>query len=244
MKYTFTLLLVCLLLGLNAQQNWNWGNRERVKGNGEVTTEARDVRSFDGLEICCSLQVEVSQGSSQSVRVEAESNLLPYIKTEVMGGHLKIGFDGKVDIKSNEKIMVYVTVPVLDYVEASSASKVVSMRSFTGDELEINASSAAYVDFDFSGERVRLNASSGSKIELDGKGSRIKAGANSGAKIRAGDFVASRADARANSGAKVTVNAADELDADASSGGGVRYLGSPRSVDANKSSGGSVRKVE
>lgn len=244
MKYSFTLLLVCLMFGLNAQSNWNWGNKEKVKGNGDVATEERDVRSFDGIKVCCSLTVEVAQGNNQSVRVEAESNLLPYIKTEVMGGRLEIGFKDKVNIKSNEKIKVYVTVAELDYIGASSSSKVLSKTAFSGDELELDASSAAFIGFEFSGDRVRADASSGSKIELSGRGTRIRAGASSGAKVRAGDFAAARANANASSGGGITVNVSEELDANASSGGGVRYQGSPRSVDANKSSGGTVRKVD
>ena len=246
MKYSFTLLLFCLMFGLNAQQNYSsgWGNREKVRGNGDVTTEERDVRSFDGIQVCCSLQVELRQGSSQSVRVEAESNLLPYIKTNVVGGRLEVGFKDKVNIKSNEKIIVYVTVPEIEYIGASSSSKVVSKTAFTGDELELDASSAAFIDFEFSGDRVRADASSGSKIELSGRGTRIKAGASSGAKVRAGDFAAATGNADASSGGGVTVNVSEELDANASSGGGVRYHGSPSSVDANRSSGGSVRKID
>ena len=99
----------------------------------------------------------------------------------------------------------------------------ISRDAFTGEELEVDASSAAYVEFEFSGDLVRLDASSGGKIELSGKGSRIKAGASSGAKIRAGKFIASRGNADASSGGGVTVHVTGELDANASSGGGVRY---------------------
>ncbi len=232
------------MFGLTAQQNYGsgWGSREKVRGNGDVTTESRDVRSFDGITVCCNLKVEVRQGS-QSVKVEAESNILPYIKTNVIGGRLEVGFKDKVNIKSNEPIVVYVSVPQLEYIGASSSGKIVSRDAFTGEELEVDVSSAAYVEFDFSGDMVRLDASSGGKIELSGKGSRIKAGASSGGKVRAGKFIASRGRANASSGGGVTVHVTGELDANASSGGGVRYEGSPESVDANKSSGGSVRKV-
>jgi hypothetical protein len=46
----------------------------------------------------------------------------------------------------------------------------------------------------------------------------------------------------ASSGSHVTVNVTGRLDADASSGSEVRYLGSPTLGDINESSGSSVRR--
>jgi hypothetical protein len=245
MKFVFTLLTCCLVLGLSAQQNYSsgWGNQEKVRGNGEVTSEDRAVAAFSGIQVCCSLVVEVRQGASQSVKVKAESNVLPYVETTVIGGRLEVGFKDNVNLKANEKIVVYVTVPELDYVSSSSSSSVISQSAFTGEELELKVSSSGFINFDFAGDMVRADASSGGRIELRGSGNNIKAAASSGAKVRAGDFTAVKGKASASSGGGVTVNVTDNLDAKASSGGGVRYQGEPASVSADKSSGGSVRKV-
>ncbi|MEM6770832.1 MAG: DUF2807 domain-containing protein, partial [Bacteroidota bacterium] len=155
MRYSLSILLICLVFGLNAQ---NWGGKNRVRGNGEVTTEQRDVKSFDGIKVCCSIKVEVTQGSSASVTVEAESNILPYVKTDVMGGYLQVGFTGKASINSTKPIIVKVTAPSLEYIGASSSSKVVSTSTFSGDELELDASSSGKIYFNFSGDLVRADA--------------------------------------------------------------------------------------
>jgi len=245
MKFVFTLLTFCLTLGLGAQHNYNsgWGNQEKVRGNGEVASEDRAVAAFSGIKVCCSLVVEVRQGATQSVKVKAESNLLPYVETSVIGGRLEVDFKRKVNIKANEKIVVYVTTPELDYVSSSSASSVIGKSAFSGEELELRVSSAGFVDVEFSGDLVRANANSGGRIELSGSGANLKAVASSGAKVQAGDFVAATGKASASSGGGVKVNVTDNLDAKASSGGNVRYQGKPASVAADKSSGGSIRKV-
>lgn len=238
MRQFFTLLLLLTLTaGISAQ---NWGNRTRVKGNGETITQERDVPSFSGIKACCSFDVEVRQGAP-GVRVEAESNLQEYIKTEVSGGRLMIGFTDNVNISNHKPIRIYVTMNELDWVKASSSSKIAFKGAFTGDDLEVDVSSSANVSgLNFSGGDIRLEASSSGKIELAGTGNQIRAKASSSGRIMAGDCKVKNGRVAASSGANIYLNVSGELDASASSGGTVRYQGSP-SVDADTSSGGSVR---
>ncbi len=238
MRQLFTLLLVlAFTAGVAAQ---NWGNRTRIKGNGDVTTKTRSVAAFTGIQTCCSFYVEVSKGAP-GVRVEAESNLQEYVKTEVSGGRLTIGFTDNINISNHEPVRVYVTMNELDYVKASSSSRIEFSGAFRGNDLEVKVSSSAdIVGLDFSGEDIRLEASSSGKIELAGSGESIRAKASSSGRIKAGDCRVKRGRAAASSGGGIYLYVTEQLDADASSGGTVRYGGSPR-VDSDTSSGGSVR---
>jgi hypothetical protein len=237
MRQFFTLLLVvAFTAGVTAQ---NWGNRKRVKGNGETTTQERKVSSFSGIKACCSLKVEVSKGAP-GVRVEAESNLQEYIKTEVSGGRLIIGFKDNVNIGNHKPINVYVTMNELDWVKASSSSRIAFKDAFRGNDLEVDVSSSANImGLEFSGGYIRLEASSSGKIELAGTGNKIRAKASSSGKIAAYDCKVKDARASVSSGARIHLNVSGDLDASASSGGTVRYQGSP-SVDSDTSSGGSI----
>ena len=166
MRQLFTLLFIlAFTAGISAQ---NWGNSKRVKGNGDVKTEERNVSSFSGIQACCSFNVEVRNGAP-GVRVEAESNLQQYIKTEVSGGRLSIGFTGNVNISNHKPIRVYVSMNELDFVKASSSSKIVFKDAFRGDDLQVRVSSSAdIIDLEFSGGEIRLDASSSGSIELAG----------------------------------------------------------------------------
>jgi hypothetical protein len=70
----------------------------------------------------------------------------------------------------------------------------------------------------------------------------FKAEASSGSSIDADQLKAQRVKADVSSGATIKCNVEEELIAEASSGGSVKYSGSPKMVDVDKSSGGSVRK--
>lgn len=241
MRQLFTLLLLCVVMSLSAQWNYGGGNSKKIKGNGDVETQSRNLDGFDGVSTCCNINVELRQGSFD-VEVKAESNLMQYILTEVSGRRLKIGFKDRVNIKTNEKITVYVSLPELEYVSASSSGEVYCKGEFSGDALEMNVSSGAYLEMSFTGNEVDADASSGGRMDVKGAGTFVRAEASSGGSVRAGGFAAKRARCNSSSGGGVSVSVSEELDADASSGGSVRYSGSPGNVDSKTSSGGSVRR--
>ena len=239
MRHFLILLLITSTLSLSAQ--WGGWSRKTVKGNGDLTTETRDLTGFDGVSTCCNIDVELTQGSF-GVRVEAESNLQEHLKTEVRGGRLIVGFKDNVNVKTREQITVYISLPELEYVGASSSGEVITTGSFTGEELEVDVSSGARVKLDFSGESLRANASSGGRMSLRGAAGRFKANASSGGSVDAAKYAVKNARCNASSGGGVTVKVSGTLDANASSGGRVRYTGEPTDVDSEASSGGSVRK--
>ncbi|MFT6000842.1 MAG: hypothetical protein ACI81P_003307 [Neolewinella sp.] len=236
MRLLLLILVVAFTAGITAQ---NWGNRKRIKGNGDTTTQERKVSSFSGIQACCSFNVEVRKGAP-GIRVEAESNLQEYVKTEVSGGRLTIGFKNNVNISNHKPIRVYVTMNELDWIKASSSSSIVFKDAFRGDDLEVDVSSSANITgLKFSGGDIHLEANSSGKMELAGTGNKILAKASSSGKIAAFDCKVKNARASVSSGAKINLNVSGTLDASASSGGKVRYQGSP-SVDSDTSSGGSV----
>lgn len=246
MKYILTFLFLCCLTGVQAQNTYKsgWGgNMDRVRGNGELVTRERETRDFDGVETCCGLRVELTKGNQHAVRVAAESNVQEYVLTEVTGGRLEVRLKKNLNLKTKEDIVIYVTMPDLTYAGASSAGDLICMSAFSGKDLELEASSGGNVKVEFTGSRVRAKASSGGDIELSGSGETIRADASSGGDVKAKNFAAQEGDADASSGGGVSVRVSDKLKVDASSGGGVKYYGSPAEIDSDRSSGGSVRKA-
>lgn len=237
MRQVLTLLLLTTALTLSAQ----WSSRKTIKGNGEVRTETRNVDGFDGISTCCSIDVVLTKGSF-SVKVEAESNLQEYIKTNVQGDRLEIGFKSNINVKSHKQVTVYVSLPELEFIGASSSGKVTTESSFSGKEMKVDVSSSAKVQLDFSGDYLYANASSSGGISLKGSSASFKANVSSGGKVSAEGHQAKDARCNASSGGGVIVKVSGQLDANASSGGRVRYLGNPSDVDSDTSSGGSVRR--
>ncbi|OAV43221.1 head GIN domain-containing protein [Lewinella sp. 4G2] len=241
MRILYTLLLVTLFTTASTQaQNWGWN--KTIRGNGEVTEDKRDLEDFDGIKACCSMNVEITQGNEFSVLIKAESNLMEYIETKVLGTTLDIGFRDKVQVRQKENIEVYITMPELTKVDASSSADIYTKGSFRGETLRLESSSGSKVRVMFSGEAARIDASSGGEVIVKGTINRLRAEASSGANVDATEATAQEVDADVSSGADIEIHVTEKLRADASSGGSIRYSGTPAQVNSDASSGGKVRK--
>ena len=245
MKFLLTLLAFLSVTFLSAQVEVNNGSwfgwsGDRVRGNGEVITDTRDLDGFTGVDACCSFEIKIAQGDF-AVRVEAESNLQEFIETRVSGKTLHIKYTDKANFKSTAPIVVYVSLPELELIDASSSSNITGTTPFTGDELTLDVSSSADITLTYTGKRVDIDASSSGRIDLKGKTGRIRAEASSAGKVDASDLETDEAVADVSSGARIEVKVNNSLRADASSGGSVEYGGSPSDVVTDTSSGGRVR---
>ncbi|ELR73573.1 hypothetical protein C900_02658 [Fulvivirga imtechensis AK7] len=202
--------------------------------------EERNVGAFHEIRTGQAIDVYLKPGTRESVRVEAKGISLRDVLTEVSGGRLKIHLDhGR---HSSHSVKVYVTFVKLDHISASSASGVFTEGTIKGDRLEINVSSAADVEVTAEMNEINVSVSSSGDLELKGRTKYLEISASSAGGVDAFDLAADNVRVRASSAgsAKVTVN--KEIDAHASSGGSIRYRGSPERSQTDSSSGGSVRK--
>jgi hypothetical protein len=116
-----------------------------IEGNGNLETESRTAVPFTSIANETSFHVAYVQGDEYIITVEAESNILPYIETDIRGGALEI------KTISGIHCLRYTTQPVIT-ITAPSISELVSSGS--GDIV------AAGLD----GEEVRLVASGSGDI--------------------------------------------------------------------------------
>jgi len=186
-----------------------------------VQAQSRNQEVLDKLEITVS-------GDTLTARIE--SNFLEFI----LGGGLVGQFLG-----GGNAATIHITLPVLAAVNASAGADV-DVTAPKGD-LAVDVSSGADVSIVQAAlGKLTVHASSGSDAELSGTCDSIEASVSSGASIDAEDLICASAVAEASSGGGISVHATASLKANASSGGDIDVMGSPKQTDINRSSGGSV----
>lgn len=79
-----------------------------TSGSGNIVTENRTVEPFDEIVVGGSFDVEVRIGPNAELKVEADDNVLKYIKTTVSGNSLKIRTENNHGF-SNVHMKVYIT---------------------------------------------------------------------------------------------------------------------------------------
>jgi len=212
-----------------------------LKGNGHVVEEIRDVDEFDGVKASRGINVYITQGDEIKVVVRADDNLLDAIETKVERDVLMVRSTAM--IRNAESFKVFVTVPRLEVIHASSGSNVFSETEIKSDNLDLASSSGANLTLDLDAEDVYASASSGANIKLDGAAGDFEAKVSSGANIKAGDLKAGNAELKASSGGNIWISVQKQMEARASSGGNIHYTGQPSDINVNTSSGGNVIKM-
>ena len=140
------------------------------RGSGNVVTETREVSGFHAIEVEYPAQVFVSQGSRESLEIEAEDNLLPNLKTEVRNGRLEIFYrreNGK-HVNPTKTVKINIVVKDLDQVDFSSAGEL-SVEKLKTDNLDVSLSGAGNLHLD----DVQLR---GLGVSLSGAGSMTASG--------------------------------------------------------------------
>jgi hypothetical protein len=117
------------------------------RGSGNVVSETREVSNFHAIEIDYPAEVIVRQGSQESLKIEAEDNLLPNLKTEVRGGTLEIFYrrEGGKHVNPTKVPQITIVVWNLDDVAFTSAGEL-TIEGLTGDNLDVSLSGAGDLD--------------------------------------------------------------------------------------------------
>ncbi len=215
--------------------------RPSIRGSGNIITQKRTVGNFKGLSAATSIEVDVKIGSTYEVTVEADDNVVDYIKTEVVGGTLKIRYADNTSLR-NANVTVHITVPTLEKLSASSSAKIVVDGILTNtSKIEFDASSSAEIEATVDAPQIAADANSSADITLKGKTQNFKVEVSSSADINAEDLLTENTTAEASSSGTAHVHASIKLDGKATSSGLVKYRGGA-AVTKSESSSGSVEK--
>lgn len=216
------------------------GVKAQTRGNGNVTTQERQVAAFDAIKVGCAIKLYISQGDQQLIRVETDDNLQDRIITKVSNGTLNLECD---NVKDATKMDVYVTAVKLSKLDASGASKVIGETPVKNDVFGLYISGAAKVNMNletgiFNNETsgaasstITLNAKSANtevsgagNLALKGTAEKHKTEVSGAGNLKAMEFVTDYTDAEVSGAGNARVMARKQLKADLSGAGNLTYF--------------------
>lgn len=204
-------------------------------------SDVRSVGSFNGVKAGEAVDVYLKKGDKESVRVEVTGTDASNVLTEVSGGYLRVHMrDGRY---KNRSVKVYVNYVSLSKIHASSAANIFSEGTIKADDLDISTSSAGSIEISIHANSVKVEASSAGDVVLEGKARELDVDVSSAGEVDAYSVNCEVVRASASSAGSVKISVSKELSGRASSGGSIRYRGSPAKTNTDSSSGGSVKKA-
>lgn len=111
-----------------------------IEGNGNIRTEEREATSFNAIANETSFHVVYVQGVEYSITVEAESNIMPFIETDIRGGTLEINtIRGTHCLRYGTQPVITVTAPFITELVNAGSGDIVAGK-LEGEEVKIVAS--------------------------------------------------------------------------------------------------------
>jgi len=216
---------------------------QRITGSGNVVKENRDnVPSFNEISVSGSMDVYVSKGATQSITIEGDDNIIPYVELEVKGSDLNIGMRRNYNYNFRKSLKIYITVPEVVGVSLTGSGdlKMEDEFSVTRDvKVSLTGSGNLYARFKAPNVGARLTGSGDLYIAGETRDFNIVI---TGSGDVDGDNLMSEATKVSISGSgDASVHASVDLDVKISGSGDVTYKGSPN-VNSKISGSGSVRK--
>jgi len=232
------------------------------RGSGRMATEQRNVSGVIGVSLATAGELFIETGTTESLRIEAEDNLIPLIQTDVHDGVLTIQNRQPGHTRFTRSVHYYLTVNNLNSISISSSGDIqapdlraerfaisvsssgdLKMGDLQTDALTVNIFSSGDVTMGVLNARlldVNIN-SSGNLSVGGGEVKRQNIVINSSGDYMAQNLASDESSVSLNSSGDATIRVRNQLTANLNSSGDLHYLGNPTANISKSSSGDIIR---
>ncbi len=230
MKKNLLLVLVCVLLpwALHAQN-----------------TVVRKVSGFNKLSVYGDIVIYIIKGKTESLEIEIPDEIAPNkITTLVEEKELKIKSSAGL-LSNKKKIKAYLTYKDLIALTAGGSAEIEAPDSvIKTDRLVLSAYTGATMDLTVDVKYIVAEVSENAVISIDGFTNNEEVTSSTGGVYSAFDLEAEDATVKAVTKGFAKIHSTMSLNATATSGGWIGYMGEPKYKFFTPKLGGKIEKVE
>ena len=244
----FALAATSFVIASSAQAwSFNFGSGERVIGSGEITSETRDLGSFDGISLSGGFKVLVRQSSTAKVELKADINLLALIETKVVDGSK--GRTLEISPKRGYNLATTVTpVITLDMAQLRAMSIAgsgdVRVEAMKTPSVEASIAGSGNIHFtDLESDRLGLRVAGSGDITAIGRTDKLDVSVAGSGDVKLRGLVAQDVKVSIAGSGDAQVQAIKTLKVSVSGSGDVGYIGSPE-ISMSVAGSGKVRKLQ
>jgi hypothetical protein len=214
---------------------------EDVRGNGQKTTEKRDLAGFERVAVRGEIDVHATVGPAWSVAVTIDSNLHEHVVTRVKDATLYVETARGVDLHYRGDAYVTVTLPELRALGTNGSADAV-VEGGRGD-LELATSGSGDIRWRGEAARLEVSTSGSGEVTLSGKAESFVARTSGSGDVRARELTVRDAEVRTSGSADVDLTlTGGVLKAWTSGSGDVTWYGDAEVSEKHEAGSGEVRR--
>ncbi|MBI4672111.1 MAG: DUF2807 domain-containing protein [Chloroflexi bacterium] len=202
-----------------------------TRGSGNVVTETRAVSGFNSVTLAGFGDLNITQGETESLMIQAEDNILPYITTEVKDDVLTIGLKSginNVSLSPTNPVKFELAVKTLNSIQLAGAGNITT-SALKSETLNLTTSGAGSLNMQqLQVKQLEVVVSGAGSVTLAGSSDTQTASLTGLGSYNAGDLQSQRASVTISGAGSATVWAKESLTAQISGAGSISYYGEPQ----------------
>jgi hypothetical protein len=212
-----------------------------VKGSGHKITETHKMGDFTQIDISGGFKVNLKQDSSMVVSINADDNLMKYIRTSVDGDRLRI--ETRRNLCGSGEMVINIGVKNLEKIKTSGAIDLTSDGKLVTKDLSLDLNGGSKVNMELDAANLNTEGSGASEINLKGQATSHKVHLTGSGKIYALDFVVGSYDIETTGASECEINVLHDLNVNTTGASEIKYRGNPTNVNSHKTGASTLTKV-
>ena len=209
--------------------------------------EDRHLSGFNAVGLGGSFDVYITQGSTESVKVEAPENILSHIITEVDNGVLKIynkndSFHWGDLFGNHQKIAVYVVAKDLNAISVSGSGDIFFKEGIRTNTLRLKVSGSGDMIGRVEVRSLETGISGSGDVKISGRADNSAVSVSGSGDFEGRGLITENTTVRVSGSGDASINASGSISAAISGSGDVRYTGGAKNVMSSKSGSGDVER--
>lgn len=160
--------------------------------------ETRNIDTFTKLAFRVPGKLYLKQGSPQKVELEGPADVLKEIETEVSGGKLSIGKEGRWmnwNWGDDDKIIAYITVKDIEAISVSGSGDLIGQGKFTSGDMKLNVSGSGSLEIEVAANgNMEADVSGSGDVFLKGSCNNFDSDVSGSGKVTLSIAIRDRAD--------------------------------------------------
>ena len=208
--------------------------------------EDRHLSGFNAVHLAGSFDVYITQGATESVKVEAPEDVIGHIVTEVEGGVLKIYNKndhfhwGDLFGGGHRKIAIYVSAKDLNSISVTGSGDMFFKEGLHTNSLRLKVSGSGDMVGKINVKTLESSISGSGDMTLSGHAENSTVSVVGSGDYRAHNLVTVNTAVRVAGSGDASINASNKVDASVSGSGDIRYTGGAKIISSSKSGSGDI----
>ncbi|MBC7399397.1 MAG: DUF2807 domain-containing protein [Mucilaginibacter sp.] len=214
-----------------------------AKTNVNAATEDRHLTGFNAVNVSGSFDVYITQGTTESVKVEAPSNIIKNILTEVKNGTLVIHTKDHFSFNSmfgNKKMVVYVTIKSCNAISLTGSGDVYFKEGIAANDLNLSITGSGDITGKVTAKNLSSSVTGSGDLRITGRADNSKVNVTGSGDFSGHDLATNTTVVFVGGSGDAAVYATSTLKASVTGSGDIHYGGSPKNISKSTSGSGDI----